>query len=117
MDFKREYTYTWVVLAMLALIGILAASPVLVDMALVLGLVTEGAALFRKKKGDTLSEHLAFYTTDQPFRVGIVFACGFLIASSFVAFGGGGFPLTRVVLAVAFLGWFVFHILRFPVAR
>lgn len=114
MEFKQEYTYSWVVLAGLAIIGILA-SPVLVDMALILGLIVEGAALYRKGKGDTLSEHLAFYTQDQPFRVGIVFACGFLIASSFVAFGGAGYPVTRVVIAVAFMGWFLFHILRFPI--
>ena len=112
-NFKQEYTWSWVILGVLAFAGVLFGLKLAVDAAFALGLVIEAAALFRKKKGDTLSEHTAFYVRGQPFGIGIVFAMGVGIALAFVQFGTGSYPAVRFGLGAVFVAWFTGHILLF----
>jgi hypothetical protein len=117
MTFKREYTYSWIVVGLTALFGVLTGLKLLVDMAFVIGLLVEAGAVIRPKKGDTLSEHTAFYVRSQPAGPAIVFVMGVGIALAFIQFGTGAFPAVRVLLGTVFVAWFTGHILLFNLTR
>lgn len=109
---KMEYTIAWVVWGALILGAEVArvTNPLVWAALLALFLVIEGIGLYRKKPGDTLTEHLLTFRRGGWTRtflvLGFVGWAGFKFYSLVQHSGIAG-----ICLASGFGLWFLFHIL------
>lgn len=110
----RRFTAAWVVVLLLGLAGeLLAPRGVLFSGAFALGVGTEILAAVRPALGDTLSEHIFVWETDDTgrwlwARGLVVEGIAVWISLRFYEFGPGG-DAARAALAGGLCGWLTLH--------
>lgn len=109
---KREYSLAWAIWGLMVILCSIAGVKSLMVWSALTGIffLIEGIALHRKKKGDTLTEHIVVFKrggwTRLPLILGGAIWCSFKVYE-LTAFN----TIAGAILASGFGIWFILHIL------